>query len=249
MLTAPTERPVSVTPDPRWHAEWLAHVGPRTDAGAATPRWPGANVELTISGTKGSDLRVAESLRYVVVFSGALVNAAELDPRATDRDAAALVLGLFEKAGWRAFEPLRGPFVVLVWDRDLETLHVARDHVGLEPIFYARSGRDWWFVTLTRRAGGPGARVARLRRRRAERMAVRLVSSHRGHRVPRREARAARVRVERTRDAAQVAQVLGAVSGRRAGFIPAGGRARRLRADAVARSRSDVAVSVNRQFC
>ena len=145
MLAAPTERDVTPSDGAGWHAEWLAHVGPGGGLEAAPRRWREAGDAFTLTGIDGSDVRIAESARHVVVFTGALVNASEIDALATDADAARLVLGLFESEGVAAFEHLRGPFVVMVWDRQRGALVVARDQVGLEPMFYARAGRDWWF--------------------------------------------------------------------------------------------------------
>lgn len=145
MLTTPLETERPSEPVARWHAEWVARLGPADQADSASRRWRSESADFSVSRTDGSDVRIAEGRRHVVIFAGALLNAAEIDPAAGDRDAARLTLGLFESIGWKALERLRGPFVVLVWDRAEGTLQVARDQVGLEPMFYARGGGVWWF--------------------------------------------------------------------------------------------------------
>lgn len=129
----------------RWHAGWLAHVGPTPPAVPDAQTWRGRASTFSIAGLAGSDLRVAESAQFVVAFTGVLTNAAELDATAGDQDAAAIVLGLFAREHERAFERLRGAFAALIWDRASDTLRVARDQVGLEPVFHARSSGAWWF--------------------------------------------------------------------------------------------------------
>ena len=41
------------------------------------------------------------------------------------------------KRGARGVHSLRGPFAALVWDKRTDTLLVARDHVGLQPLYVA----------------------------------------------------------------------------------------------------------------
>ena len=49
-----------------------------------------------------------------------------------------------EQGGERAMEHLRGPFVLLAEDRRTGCLTAVRDHLGLEPLFYAERGGVWF---------------------------------------------------------------------------------------------------------
>lgn len=130
-----------------WHAEWVVGFGPRlavaTDE-AWDRQWTVGDQRLTLSGLAGSDVSLAEDSRYVVLFTGLLTNVAELHRGAAQSQAASLVLALLQQKGSDAFADLRGPFAVVVWDRDRNELQIARDQVGLQPIYYARGAGTWW---------------------------------------------------------------------------------------------------------
>lgn len=153
MMTMLSERE-PVARQATWHADWLVAFGPdvRHLASSSLPRavrrWHSSGSEFAVAGVEGSDLRLAQDTQLVVLFSGLLTNVQELVPGATQDDAAGIVLRLVRKRGADgfnadAFNKLRGPFAAMVWDRNEGTLLVGRDQVGLEPIFYARSGAGW----------------------------------------------------------------------------------------------------------
>jgi asparagine synthase (glutamine-hydrolysing) len=129
----------------RWHAEWLVTFGPRGCAPAGAQAWTSGSTTLALSSADGSVVQVAASDRVVAIFSGVLVNAPELQPGATLADAARIVGARFDAQGERAFEDLRGPFAAIVWDRAADRLYVARDQVGIEPLFYARQHACWYW--------------------------------------------------------------------------------------------------------
>lgn len=151
MAAAVTEASPKRAADAAWHAEWLVSFGAGEASVPADARqWRGTET-LTLSRIDGSDLRLAENSRFVVVFTGVLGNARELDVPGGGAfgsvgGAARLVLNLLVAEGDTAFTRLRGSFAVLVWDREREALQVVRDQVGLQPIFYARAGGRWLFA-------------------------------------------------------------------------------------------------------
>ena len=148
MMTTLSERE-QVAGRGTWHADWLVAFGPDVRHLAASSslrtvrRWHSSASELAVVGVDGSDLRVAEGTKLVVLFSGLLTNVQELMAGATQADAAGIVLRLVQKHGVDAFSKLRGPFAALAWDRHEGTLLAGRDQIGLEPVFYARSGAGW----------------------------------------------------------------------------------------------------------
>ena len=130
-----------------WHEDWVARVAVPANA---TP------LTLTVSGTTGSRVSIAESRDTLAVFSGLLTNADELDPDRRET-AAQIALRLHEREGPIACERFRGPFALLIWDRRAAAVIVARDHVGIQPLFSARHGADWLFSgSADRLAREPG---------------------------------------------------------------------------------------------
>ena len=118
-----------------WHEDWIARVTVPAD---------GTPVSLTIDGTAGSRLSIAESHDTLALFIGLLTNADELDPDHRESPAQ-IVLRLYEREGSGACTHLRGPFATLVWNRRGDVVVVARDHIGIQPLFVARHGSQWLF--------------------------------------------------------------------------------------------------------
>lgn len=135
-----------------WHADWLVSFGRRPrNPETLDPLWSWASLDttLTVRYASGSDLRVAQDSQHVVLISGLVTNIDEIDPSARQKDAARIALDLVKSRGREAFNSLRGPFAVLAWDRNAGTLMVARDHVGLQPIFYARRADGRWLLSAS----------------------------------------------------------------------------------------------------
>jgi asparagine synthase (glutamine-hydrolysing) len=129
-----------------WHAHWIVAAGRDLDAGGRrgpSRRWTAGGGAFAIGDFDGTDLRVAEDQVFVLVFSGLLTNVEEIEAGATQADAARIALRLVQRHGADAFARMRGPFAAIVWNRLDGSLLVARDQVGLEPIFYARVDNGW----------------------------------------------------------------------------------------------------------
>lgn len=145
MSAAGVEPAVPVADAARWHAEWRVTVGPQhlSVLDPATRRWHYDGTELQVAGTAGSDLRIAEDNRLVVIVTGVLSNVGELAPGAGEAQAARVALELIAAHSDAAFTRLRGAFALLVWHKQRGTLQVVRDQIGLEPIFYAKARAGW----------------------------------------------------------------------------------------------------------
>ena len=82
--------------------------------------------------------------RYVLTFNGEIYNYRELREQLrslghefrTDCDAEVLLEAISEW-GWDAVNRLNGMFAFAVWDNTERTLTLARDHVGIKPLYYA----------------------------------------------------------------------------------------------------------------
>ncbi|HXJ55683.1 MAG TPA: hypothetical protein VNU68_03370 [Verrucomicrobiae bacterium] len=83
-----------------------------------------------------------------IVFNGEIFNHVELRPEleafghrfATESDTEVL-LHMYEQYGPRCLERLNGQFAFAVWDNRDQTLFLARDRLGVRPLFYTWNGR------------------------------------------------------------------------------------------------------------
>ncbi len=99
-----------------------------------------------------SDIQTAVSpdgLRSIV-FSGRITNASRLrpniKPKPKDQSDASLILALYKMKGRKCVHYLEGAFAFVLRDRD--TLYAARDHLGIQPLYYSRNGEGWIFGSL-----------------------------------------------------------------------------------------------------
>ena len=92
----------------------------------------------------GHEPMLSHNGRYVLTFNGEIYNYRELreELRAaghqfrTGTDAEVLLASIVEW-GWNAIDRLNGMFAFAVWDNQERTLTLARDHVGIKPLYYA----------------------------------------------------------------------------------------------------------------
>jgi asparagine synthase (glutamine-hydrolysing) len=85
-----------------------------------------------------------EDGRFVIVYNGEIYNhadfRAELEAKGhvykTHCDTET-ILHLYEEYGAKCVEKLRGMFAFAIWDRREKTLFVARDRLGVKPLYYA----------------------------------------------------------------------------------------------------------------
>jgi asparagine synthase (glutamine-hydrolysing) len=90
--------------------------------------------------------------RFDVCLAGRLTDhevLARIAGRSATCSAEELIAELFFRKGADAFSCLRGEFAVVIADRLSREVIVARDHVGLQPVFYARHGESISFAPST----------------------------------------------------------------------------------------------------
>lgn len=90
--------------------------------------------------------------RYTIVFNGEIYNYRELK---SDLEAIGesfrsssdteVLLALFARHGDACLPMLNGIFAFAVWDRDEQRLTVARDHIGVKPLYYHWDGSRFLF--------------------------------------------------------------------------------------------------------
>ncbi len=89
-----------------------------------------------------------------IVFNGEIFNYLELRQvleekghRFTTLSDTEVILHLFEERGADCLEELNGQFAFAIWDRSRERLFLARDRVGIRPLFYTRVGGSFLFAS------------------------------------------------------------------------------------------------------
>jgi asparagine synthase (glutamine-hydrolysing) len=108
------------------------------------------NARLSIIDLGGGSQPIAnEDETLWVVFNGEIFNylelRAELEPRGhrfrTSSDTEVIV-HLFEEYGPQCLEKMNGQFAIAIWDTRRRRLFLARDRVGVRPLFYTQLGAD-----------------------------------------------------------------------------------------------------------
>jgi asparagine synthase (glutamine-hydrolysing) len=134
-------------------AHVLAHRGP--DGGGthlAGPLGVGMCRLSIIDLTSGNQPMSNEDGTIWVVFNGEIYNYRELTADlisrghrfATSSDTEVLV-HLYEEYGERCVEPLRGMFAFAIWDGPRRELFLARDRLGIKPLYYAATLEGFLF--------------------------------------------------------------------------------------------------------
>src|SRR5690606_34117377 len=131
--------------------ETIVHRGP-DDSG----RWIDGELAMgmrrlsIIDLAEGRQPITDESGRYVVVFNGEIYNYRELRRELLARghvlrtqSDTEVIVHLYEERGAECLEHLRGMFALAVWDTRDRTLFLARDRLGVKPLYYARRGSEF----------------------------------------------------------------------------------------------------------
>ena len=89
-----------------------------------------------------------------IVFNGEIYNYPELRKRllsrghqfktATDTE---VIVHLYEERAEECVHDLRGMFAFAIWDRPRQRLFLARDRVGIKPLYYCQHGDTLWFAS------------------------------------------------------------------------------------------------------
>lgn len=92
--------------------------------------------------------------RYAVVYNGEIYNYQELGKelealgvKFRGRSDTEVLLRAFEAWGVASFARLNGIFALALWDKKEKALYLARDPVGIKPLFFSDNGRDLFFAS------------------------------------------------------------------------------------------------------
>ncbi|HAC91253.1 MAG TPA: asparagine synthetase B, partial [Planctomycetaceae bacterium] len=102
----------------------------------------------------GSQPMFDESGRYAVVFNGEIYNYKELRQqllarghRLTTHSDTETIVHLFEDYGSGCLQHLRGMFGLAVWDKSQQELFIARDRLGIKPLYYVQLRDQFLFAS------------------------------------------------------------------------------------------------------
>ena len=89
-----------------------------------------------------------------IVFNGEIFNYVELAPelerrghRFSTRSDTEVILHLYEEYGPRCVDYMNGQFAFAIWDRTRRVLFMARDRLGIRPLYYARIAKRLVFAS------------------------------------------------------------------------------------------------------
>ncbi|MEM7233616.1 MAG: asparagine synthase (glutamine-hydrolyzing), partial [Planctomycetota bacterium] len=123
-------------------------------------------------GSQGKQPMWSADGRFCVVFNGEIYNYIELR---RELEAAGLrlrsgtdtevLLELYAREGARSLDRLRGMFAFAIWDREERVLFVARDRIGIKPVYWVDSSEGFAFASEVKAliAGGFGKSEVELR--------------------------------------------------------------------------------------
>jgi len=142
--------------DVRAMMDSIAHRGP-DDAGSFVEGGIGLGhrrLSILDLSKSGHQPMHSDSGRFVFIFNGEIYNFLELRQgfasgaypfkTATDTE---VVLALFEKYGSDSLRKLNGMFALAVWDTQKRELFLARDRLGIKPLYYSETADGFVFAS------------------------------------------------------------------------------------------------------
>lgn len=128
---------------------WLART--RTDHAVGLGSRRLAILDLTSAGHM--PMATANG-RFTIVYNGEVYNYLELRGYLENRGHAFIshcdteaILYLYQELGVETVTRLNGMFAFAIWDREKEELFVARDHLGVKPLYYCQQGNRFAFAS------------------------------------------------------------------------------------------------------
>jgi asparagine synthase (glutamine-hydrolysing) len=133
----------------------IQYRGPDESGILHTPKATLGNVRLSIIDLAGGQQPISDSTgRYWIVFNGEIFNYIELKKELeqkgysfkTSSDTEVLVQ-LYAEFGKKCLNRLNGQFAFAIWDKQADELFMARDRVGIRPLFYNYNNEQLIFAS------------------------------------------------------------------------------------------------------
>jgi len=117
---------------------------PRADVPITTKQ----HSHVVISAASSRPSAIVDTGRLIVALDGCIYNRQELGPYESDTE---LVAKMYEKAGFiPLLEKLNGDFAIALFDRDDQSLWLARDRFGVKPLYYSQASDQFAFASRPR---------------------------------------------------------------------------------------------------
>lgn len=131
----------------------FSHRGPDESGIYNSPVTTIGNVRLSIIDLQTGQQPLSDiSGRYWIVFNGEIFNYIELreelekkDVRLRTRSDTEVLVNLYALYGKSCLSMLNGQFAFAIWDKQKEELFLARDRVGIRPLFYTVTNGVFYF--------------------------------------------------------------------------------------------------------
>ena len=85
--------------------------------------------------------------RYTIVWSGALYNYDELSVELQSQTDTEIILNGYKLWGKKVLDKLNGIFSIIIYDREEQSLFVARDRFGVQPLYYRLTDKEIIFAS------------------------------------------------------------------------------------------------------
>ncbi|MCP4186836.1 MAG: N-acetylglutaminylglutamine amidotransferase [Gammaproteobacteria bacterium] len=94
------------------------------------------------------------SNRYVIVFNGTIYNYPELREQLIEKgykfrshSDTEVIINAYAHWGEQCTQKLHGMFAFAIWDRQTRALFLARDRMGIKPLYYAQTSNGFYFAS------------------------------------------------------------------------------------------------------
>lgn len=96
-----------------------------------------------------------ENERYVLVFNGEIYNYKEIKAQLSDynfktNSDTEVVLAAYQKWGAHCLRSFNGMFAFAIWDKEKKELYIARDRLGIKPLYYVLTDEEIIFSSSLR---------------------------------------------------------------------------------------------------
>ena len=92
--------------------------------------------------------------RFCIVFNGTIYNYPELRQQLIaegyqfrSHSDTEVIINAYARWGGACTEKFHGMFAFAIWDRQKKTLFLARDRMGIKPLYYMQTGRGFYFAS------------------------------------------------------------------------------------------------------
>jgi len=135
----------------------LAHRGPDDHGVFVEPTIALGHRRLSIIdlSSAGHQPMFSHDQRYCITFNGEIYNFAELKSQLdnypyTNQTDTEVILAAYQRWGTACLEKLDGMFVFAIWDKVEKELFIARDRLGIKPLYFFKQGEKLLFSSEIR---------------------------------------------------------------------------------------------------